>query len=299
MEDSDYRSILVASGSIVHWRERGDADHNNRKRNADHNNWRKDKQISVVGRKKKCRSVQWGENKKCRLLRRKLERRMSLTPSTDEQLSHAIWSTTPFVSHQSQEREKQKHMMSNISTLEFSLKKKTFVRLTGTIFLRYRDCTAVSVCLSVSLSFCLSPNASGMHPLSSSSLDSPSDVERSQEVNPCVRMNVFLPKYVDPPLTHILCESREGPHRPMPVAWDASCGFLLLLNHLSCILVSATTLSTPASVSVFLKNIGIWPTGQHHSYSREYYQMRKRVLLTNVPQTDRQSQKKPKGNQRL
>ena len=27
------------------------------------------------------------------------------------------------------------------------------------------------------------------------------------------------------------------------------------------------------SVSVFLKNIGIWPTGQHHSYSGEYYQM--------------------------
>ena len=44
-------------------------------------------------------------------------------------------------------------------------------------------------------------------------------------------------------------------------------------------------MSTPVSVSVFLKNIGIWPTGQHHSYSKEYYQMRKRVLLTNVPQT--------------
>ena len=88
--------------------------------------------------------------------------------------------------------------------------KKTFERLTGTIFLRYRDCTAVSVCLSVSLSFCLSPNASGMHPLSSSSLDSPSDVERSQEVNPCVQINVFLPKYVDTPLTHMgLCLSSK------------------------------------------------------------------------------------------
>ena len=45
-------------------------------------------------------------------------------------------------------------------------------------------------------------------------------------------------------------------------------------------------MSTPVSVSVFLKNIGIWPTGQHHSYNREYYQMRKRVFLTKVPQTE-------------
>ena len=140
----------------------------------------------------------------------KLERRMSLTPSTDDQLVHAIWPTTPFVFNRSQKREKQKQRMSNISSLEFSLKKKTFEPLTGTIFLRYRDCTAVSVCLSVSLSFCLSPNASGMHPLSSSSLDSPSDVERSQEVNPCVQINVFLSKYVDAPLTHMgLCLSSK------------------------------------------------------------------------------------------
>ena len=165
-------------------------------------------QITII-EEKKCRSVQWGENKKCRLLRRKLGRRMSLTPSTDEQLVHAIWSTTPFVSNRSQKREKQKQRISNTSSLEFYLK-KTFERLTGTIFLRYRDCTAVSVCLSVSLSFCLSPNASGMHPLSSSSLDSPSDVERSQEVNPCVQINVFLSKYVDAFLTHMgLCLSSE------------------------------------------------------------------------------------------
>ena len=130
--------------------------------------------------------------------------------STDEQLSHAIWSTTPFVFNRSQKREKQKQRMSNISSLEFSLKKKLLSVKVGQSFLKYRDCTAVSVCLSVSLSFCLSPNASGMHPLSSSSLDSPSDVERSQEVNPCVQINVFLPKYVDAPLTHMgLCLSSE------------------------------------------------------------------------------------------
>ena len=80
---------------------------------ADTNNWRKGIQISAVGRKKEMQIT--GE---------KLKRRMSLTPSTDDQLVHAIWPTTPFVFNRSQKREKQEQRMSNISSLEFSLKKK-------------------------------------------------------------------------------------------------------------------------------------------------------------------------------
>ena len=51
-------------------------------------------------------------------------RAKNVAHSTDDQLVHAIWPTTPFVFNRSQKREKQKQRMSNISSLEFSLKEK-------------------------------------------------------------------------------------------------------------------------------------------------------------------------------
>ena len=109
---------------------------------ADTNNWRKGIQISAVGRKKEMQIT--GE---------KLKRRMSLTPSTDDQLVHAIWPTTPFVFNRSQKREKQKQRMSNISSLEFSLKKKLLSVKVGQYF---RDIEIVLQSPSASLSLSLS-----------------------------------------------------------------------------------------------------------------------------------------------
>ena len=102
-------------------------------------------QITII-EGKEYRLVQWEEKKKCRSLgKNSSEECRSLHPLMTN-LS-TLSGPQPHLSSIEVKSEKNRNKGCLIFPLWSSLWKKTFERFTGTIFLRYRDCTAVSVCL--------------------------------------------------------------------------------------------------------------------------------------------------------